>query len=160
MNKIQTREAAENELDQIYMMGFDVWAEGLSEDYLRECRKSPKYKRGTWFVLLEDDQLVSSLIVYSLGENQFGIGSIATPENFRNKGYASRIIKDVIQKIENKSPKAILFLYSDINPEFYEKFNFCKLPISTQRYETTICMIRGRNIEKYLSDKRFIPEYF
>lgn len=160
MHGIQIREAAQSELDQIFMMGFDVWAEGSVEDYILECRDSPKYKRGTWFVLLEDERLVSSLILYDLGANEFGIGSIATSEKFRNKGYASRIIKDVIQRIENKNPAAVFFLYSDINPEFYEKFSFFKLSVTTQRYKTTTCMIRGQNIEKYFSDKKFIPEYF
>lgn len=158
---MKTRKATPEELDQIYMMGFDVWADGNSKsDYLNACRTSPKYLKGSWFVLTNESQLLSSLIVYDFGNNIFGIGSISTPLPSRQKGYASELISNVILEIEQKHPAAILFLYSDIQPEFYEKFNFIKLPLKLQRYTTTTCMVRGKNINHYFSDEINSPEYF
>lgn len=112
-------------------------------------------------MVLEDENgnLVSSLIVYELNPNQYGIGSIATPLDLRNKGYASSLISDVIHIIENKSPDGIIFLYSDIEPEFYERFNFIRMPALTQRYKTTTCMARGKDVDRIL-DKVHTPEYF
>ena len=155
------RKARDEEYDQIYRMGFDVWADGDSEEeYLTGCRNSPKYKKGTWFVLSIDGQLVSSLIVYQLDGYAVGIGSIATPLDLRGKGYASKLISSAIDTFESKNSETIFFLYSDINPEFYEKFGFLRINSDAQRYKTTTCMIRGKNIQSFLTDKEKTPEYF
>ena len=75
MSGLVARLAKTEEFDRIYMMGFDVWSDGASEeDYLVGCRASPKYAKGTWYVLANEDQLVSSLITYNLGPNIIGIG--------------------------------------------------------------------------------------
>lgn len=155
-----SRKANQNELDEIFMMGFDVWAEGSEADYLVECRTSPKYARGEWYVLEDENgALISSLIVYKLGPDQYGLGSIATPKALRKHGYASKIISDVLEQIEKKSPTATIFLYSDIRPEFYKRFSFNRIPQIAQRYKTTTCMVRGKNVGKFL-DKMDTPEYF
>ncbi len=68
---MHVRKADLHELDTIYTMGFDVWGDGLTlDDYLTGCRKSEKYLSGTWYVLIEKDRVVSSLIVYS---DMFGL---------------------------------------------------------------------------------------
>lgn len=142
-------------------MGFDVWAEGASEtDYLDSCRTSPKYKKGTWYVLEEDSYLLSSLIAYQQGPKQFGIGSISTPKSLRKNGYASYLILNVIAELEEMDPEVTIFLYSDISPEFYEKFGFQRLPAELQRYKTTICMARGSAVQNLITDKAATPEYF
>lgn len=143
------------------MMGFDVWAEGSSrEDYLEGCRASAKYKKGTWFVLSDGSRLLSSLIVYDFGNQKFGIGSIATPPDFRKRGYASESIQSAISYLEDKVGALTLYLYSDIEPDFYEKFGFVRLQPDGQRYKTTTCMVRSKNLEKYLGNKIESPEYF
>lgn len=44
--------ALKENMDAVYMMGFDVWSDGTAMDvYLQECRSSEKYKKGTWYVL-------------------------------------------------------------------------------------------------------------
>lgn len=155
------RKAVPSDLDQIYFMGIDVWADGASDtDYLEACRASPKYKRGTWYVLEKDSNLLSSLIVYQHNAKQFGIGSIATPKLLRKKGYASKLILKVINELEQKAKEVTIFLYSDISPEFYEKFGFYRLPSEFQRYKTTICMARGSIGQNIVTDKSATPEYF
>lgn len=142
---MKIRRAMPSEFDRIYMMGYDVWSDGNSEnDYLYSCQTSPKYNKGSWYILDDGSQLLSSLIVYDFGESKFGIGSIGTLAILRGRGYASRLITGVIAEIENRSEGAILFLYSDIEPKFYEKFDFVKLPEAGQRYITTICMAEER----------------
>lgn len=159
--QIEFRKAGTEEYDQIYRMGFDAWADGDSEEeYLTGCRNSPKYKKGTWFVLSVQGQLVSSLIVYQFDELAIGIGSIATPLDLRGKGYASKLISSVLDTFEHKNSETTFFLYSDINPEFYEKFGFHKVNSDAQRYKTTTCMIRGKDIQGFLTDKEKTPEYF
>lgn len=91
------RLAEPDELDIVYLMGFDVWGDGLSlDEYLSCCRSNGKYSKGTWYVLVEKEQVVSALIVYSgtfgLQKGCFGLGSIATHPQLRHKGYASKLI--------------------------------------------------------------------
>jgi predicted acetyltransferase len=160
MNNLKTRVAVTSEFDLIYLMGADAWAEGSKTDYLTTCRTSLKYKNGTWYVLADDIQIFSSLIVYSLAEGQLGIGSISTPISLRKQGHASQLLSEVIHHIEVGYPGATIFLYSDIEPKFYEKFKFVQLPPIAQRYKTTVCMVRGQNNEKLFSDKLLTPEYF
>jgi predicted acetyltransferase len=149
------RKGSDSVMDQIYMMGFDAWSDGASEeDYLNGCRNSEKYKKGTWYILLDGPQMVSSLIVYNFGETEFGIGSISTPVNLRNRGFASKLIFEVIAEIESEFKKPIFFLYSDISPEFYRRFGFNKISKSAQKYDHSVCMVRGK------SSLTTIPEYF
>ncbi len=161
MNNSQVRKADLSELDQIYLMGADVWADDTEAKYLEACRSSSKYTRGTWYVLADENgKLTCSLIVYKFGPDQFGIGSIATMLSERKQGHASKLIAGVLEAIAQESSKATVFLYSDIEPKFYERFGFVRLPPIAQRYLKTTCMVRSADIDKFISDKTTTPEYF
>jgi len=152
------RNAEDFEMEEIYLMGFDTWSDGSSRnDYIATCLQSSKYKEGTWKVLSDGDNLLSSLIVYRLKENIFGIGSIATPERFRKKGFASILIEKVID--EMKPYSEALFLYADIDPKFYEKFGFIELDIKYQKYKKIKCMKLELH-QGAVSKSIFIPDYF
>ena len=63
---MQFRRAQKTELENIFLMGFDVWSDGASiSKYLEDCHSSQKYARGEWYVLAQDDKLFSSLILYN-----------------------------------------------------------------------------------------------
>jgi hypothetical protein len=154
------RVANPDELDRIYMMGFDVWSDGATQvEYLAGCRASPKYASGTWYVLTADSQPISSLITYKLGPNQIGIGSIATPLNCRRRGYASELIKMVMGELDATLNVPTYFLYADISPAFYERFGFTALLPAFQMYKESICMMRPGKREILLTDST-VPKYF
>ncbi len=156
------RLAASRDHNTIFLMGFDVWSENLSEEeYLLSCRESKKYQSGTWYVLEKEGEIVSSLIVYSLESDNYGIGSIATSPIHRNQGFASELIRDVIQQLETKKNSTSVFLYSDIDSNFYRKFDFIELPKEFQRYTSSKCMIRpSSNISLVESKSINVPNYF
>ena len=152
---LKLRKAEAHELDFIYLMGFDVWGDGLSsEDYLVGCRNSKKYSVGTWYVLVEKDQVVSSLIVYSgmfdLKEGSFGIGSVATPRELRQQGYASKLVDLIKSELFDRNYCNALYLHCDIGQQFYMKLGFVRIHGSD-------CMIYTK--EPVASDGA-IPEYF
>jgi predicted N-acetyltransferase YhbS len=153
---MKIRKALTSELDLIYAMGFDAWGENQStEDYLTLCRASPKYKAGQWFVLESaSGELHSSLIVYSFSPTCFGIGSISTKENSRKQGYAAALIRGVVQELENAGATEF-FLYSDIQPQYYEQFGFRVLPEIHQKTTGSKCMYRGPEKSELES-----PSYF
>ena len=159
------RKATSEDMESVYMMGYDVWGENMpSDEYIMMCNRSVKYKRGTWYVLedLDTKELVSSLIVYELPSSEDrtsrGIGSIATPLTLRKRGYASILIQQVIQDLERTEKCTDFFLYSDIGKEFYNKLNFIDLPPAKQKYKDSICMYYSK--EKCIHTPIKIPDYF
>lgn len=164
MHEMDFRLAGPADLEQIFMMGFDVWSEGADQEtYLATCRSSPKYARGQWYVLDQEQAPVSALIVYSIDEEHsvFGLGSIATRVPSRKQGYARKLIAAVMAHICEASPEAKFFLYSDIAPEFYARLGFIKLPKALQLYADTECMICPAAALTLLEAKQFsVPKYF
>lgn len=159
---MQIRKAHPHEYDDIYKMGFDVWGEEQElEIYLEGCRQSPKYKQGTWYVLVDERGLLySSLIKYLFTEEVCGIGPIATPLAFRKQGHASELIEKSLELFEREGIKRI-FLFSEIGAAFYEKFGFLQLPEQFQQYKDSTCMIRGVKILEIEQESTFIPpKYF
>jgi len=165
---MEYRPAHKEEYDTIYMMGYDTWSEGQSvEKYLDICRNSKKYKSARWFVLSEDNILKSSLLIHSfdLWRNRVvrGIGSVATPPEFRRKGYGHKIVDTAINDLINRENASIIFLYSDIEADFYKKHYFVELPASYQTVSNSVLMVLmlpGYDegiIKEY--EKR-IPKYF
>ncbi len=156
------RLAITSDMDEIYLMGYDVWGEGEPIDaYLEICRNAPKYKRGRWFVLTDEQgEVVSSPIVYrgtfNLEAPAAGIGSIATPGALRRRGYAAHLVRGVLDLLTQEGAHQV-YLFSDISPEYYEKLGFRKLPPDFQKYPESICMVWGREVEDFASEENFAP---
>lgn len=167
---VRARLVAENELDAVYMMGFDAWSDGQSvERYLAECRASPKYAKGVWYALKNGDgEPVSSLIAYRLdrfdGADVFAIGSIATTPHERRKGHASALIADVMDLLDDPDGEAVFYLWSDVDPRLYERMGFARLPGLFQSKAGSVAMVRRRKpgfLESALNDPQFRPpSYF
>lgn len=164
MKKI--REATKEDMIEIYKMGYDVWGDNLPyEEYITMCQDSNKYKKGKWYVLEATDtkQLLSSLIIYelNLSEDQIvkGIGSIATPSYLRKKGFASLLVKETINKLEQEENCNNFFLYSDIGIEFYIELGFIVIPNDRQKYKDSVCMYYSKENE-FDSSSLDIPDYF
>ncbi|MBI2712377.1 MAG: GNAT family N-acetyltransferase [Bdellovibrio sp.] len=146
------------EMDALFLSGYDTWNEGRSvEKFLADCRTSKKYAEGRWFVLVDQNNcLASKLIVYPLGTNQYGIGTFATPPSFRGKGYGSRLLEGVLEVLKGMGAEAV-FLFSDIDPKFYENFGFKQLPERLQLVSGSVLMSLGEGSERIVSHSDFVP---
>ena len=149
---MDVRLANDSDLDTIYAMGYDAWADGAPvQTYLESCRASEKYKLGTWYVLSHEGNVVSSLIVYSSGEDfdipagYRGIGSVATEQHHRKNGYASLLINTVCAILEQEDVQGV-YLHADVGPSFYEGLGFSVLSESEEP-----CMVR------MLSETAMVP---
>lgn len=152
---ISIRKATSDDLDDIYMMGFDAWGEGLDqEEYLRSCRRSPKYKQGNWYVGCAKDHLIASLIVYEdifhLPSQSFGIGSVATCPNYRKQGYGSQLVIEISRYLLNDKEGQYVFLHSDIDASFYERMGYSRIGDGS-------CMVKGKKGDQY---NGVVPDYF
>lgn len=162
----EIREATKEDMTDIFMMGFDVWGDAMpSEEYVTMCQDSNKYKKGKWYVLEEKDtkELLSSLIVYELNPSESlsvkGIGSIATPVHLRKNGYASLLIEETINRLEQEEKCKSFFLYSDIGTDFYKRLGFIVLPNDSQKYKDSVCMYYSKETD-IVSIPIDIPNYF
>ena len=132
------------------------------EVYLNGCRNSPKYRQGEWCVLEHSScGLVSSLLIHKFKSDEYGIGSIATPLEMRKNGWASFLIESVLESLEKDRKANVVYLYSDINPEFYRRFGFVVLPENLQKCQDSVCMVRfKKDSKKTMIDNLQPPTYF
>lgn len=154
--KAVIRRPLPQEMDSLYAMGYDVWGQGDDlPTHLHDCRTSPKYQAGEWYVLVDDQQPLSSLIVYRHGYHLpsgcVGIGSVATAADQRRQGYASKLVSVVSELLLAESECHAIFLHSDIGAEFYRQLGY--QPVM----EDSACMVRKTSPDVYLER---IPDYF
>ena len=158
--------ASAEDFDQIYMMGYDVWAEGAPEAaYLADCHNSAKYKTGAWYKLVANTgELLASMVVYNFdeigGRSVCGFGSVATAMCERRKGYAQAMIELANHNYKNYDA---IFLYSDINPAYYERLGFAILPDSLQVSPDSVCMVKSEDsslTDALLQAPDELPTYF
>ena len=155
-------------LDQVFMLGFDVWSDGQSScDYIASCRSSAKYQQGAWHVLHDGETILAALILYDAGfglpTDACGIGSLATMPALRNNGMASALLSGVLSGIDANAPGSI-YLFADIEPAFYERFGFIRAGASltaTAKGPTVdaICMVRPI-ADTSISMPARLPDYF
>ena len=169
---MKVRQARQSELDTVFLMGYDAWGAGLPVHmYLESCLASYKYKLGEFYVLVNDlNEPVSSCIVYPLsafggvaGERAIGIGSLATAEVERHKGYATLLMTLLMKNLEAEGVDAF-FIHSDIYPRIYEKLGFAPAPSEyRKKSEASVPMLRlsgNRTVSPAHWQELIIPSYF
>ena len=157
------RQARSNETAGLFEEGYKVWSKNRTfEQYCADNSKEDAL--GTRHVIESGGEIVSSIILLKLkdfrGNKVHGIGSVLTPEKHAGKGYATMLIKHCLNTV---SKDALIFLYSDINPQFYARFGFRALPSRFQKKDNSVCMLRcNGDIWKDLlaTSVAHIPNYF
>lgn len=152
--------AESSKMDEIFMLGYDAWADGIStEGYIKSCRASAKYRRGRWYVLEKDRVVVAALIVYenafNLPNGSYGIGSVATLLSMRNTGLAYKLIQHVIDSADLKEASSF-YLFSDIDMSFYKKLGF--VAVENRKHEGLMVRVgddRGCNFNASKSIEYF-----
>ena len=137
------RQAREQEIDAILREGYKVWSRNRTfEQYCVDNRKEDAY--GTRYVIDAGNEVVSSAILLNLadirGKKVYGIGSVLTPKVHAGKGYATELLKNCIRQAGMND--SMIFLYSEINPDFYGRFGFKVLPPELQRDVNSVCMVK------------------
>ncbi|MDF2989184.1 MAG: hypothetical protein K0R50_4694 [Eubacterium sp.] len=157
------REVRPEEILLLFEEGYKEWSKNRTfEQYYIDNGKEDSY--GTRYVIEMDGEIVSSTIVLMLkpfnGRKVYGFGSVLTPKRYAGNGYATELLNNCIKLIRKD---AAIFLFSDINPVFYEKFGFRILPPQLQKKEKSVCMVycSGEIWEELLtSSKDKLPDYF
>ena len=158
------RTAKNEEISLLFSMGFKEWSKNRT--FEKYCIDNSKENAiGIRYVLVDNNQIVCSTILIKhpdLNDHVlYGIGSVVTPQEFRGIGYATELLRGCISLVDKTN--AIILLYSDINPRFYEKFGFRILPAELQKSEKSPCMAYCDNklwVELLNMNKACIPDYF
>lgn len=158
------RETHKEEIPLLFQEGYQEWSKNRTfEQYCLDNSKDDAI--GTRYVIEKNGEIVSSVVLIRLeninGMEVYGLGSILTSKLHRGNGYSIELIKKCINLIH--SYNTIIFLYSDINPLFYEKLGFRILSDTLQKYASSVCMAYCKDDiwDRLLSTKvDVIPDYF
>ena len=93
---------------------------------------------------------------FSLPEKCAGIGSVATGQKYRKRGYGALLIANILALLKEQNITAV-YLFSDIAPQYYQQFGF-ELISGQQPYNDTHCMVLAFDSVDKMGDR--IPEYF
>ncbi|MGP7815817.1 GNAT family N-acetyltransferase [Niallia sp. 01092] len=164
------RKIQPDEYHTVFQMGYKEWPKGRTyEQYVNDNKKEDAY--GTRYVYVDEtNYIIGSMIVLSKTiqfSDQtapiYGLGSIVIDEKYQGNGYGTMMLNEFFSLYTKENKDAIFLLYSEINPQYYYRFQFREL-LRKQQHETkSICMVRC-NHEMYekLSQlpKSQIPAYF
>lgn len=128
-------------LERIFDETYPIWHDGLSRrGYSQwnaaQARTAWARERFRRFALVDGaGHLLASLKRYRydvrLGERtgvMCGLGAVFTPPVKRGRGYASELIRRVLDT-ERAAGVVMAALFSEIGPEFYERLGFSRVPL-------------------------------
>lgn len=128
-------------LQQIYDDTFSIWSDGLTRpDYERFNRAQMMTPWGTrnlervaW---MDGETLLASAKRYRLSLSFegsevpcLGIGAVFTPPALRGRGHAAALIEALSAEAAREGTEYV-FLYSEIDPEYYARQGFETIPIT------------------------------
>ncbi len=128
--------ADQKQVEEIFRQVHCVWPHAEDpEEHLQKRLASTQHKRAVWYAGIVENCVVCSLGAYPY--ELFGpdgkvktarvFGAVFTPAAERGQGYASQLLRSVMQSYEAQGIYDFL-LYSDIEPQFYEKLGFESVP--------------------------------
>jgi GNAT superfamily N-acetyltransferase len=145
----------------VLAFGYDEWSNGSSvDDFRASYERDRNHLRGTRY-LLEDasGQSVSALNVLRFRESLIGLASVATSPDQRGKGYASRLLRAVMELHRFAQPDARFLLFSEVKPTIYERHGFRVLPAEHQRFPKSLAMATG-DTPLSATEAEFLKAYF
>lgn len=145
----------------VLAFGFDAWKQDKTfEQYCSGKDTDRNHLRGTRY-LLEDaaGQPVAALNVLRFRESLIGFASVATSPEQRGKGYASLLLRAVMELHRFAQLDTRFMLFSEVKPAIYERHGFRVLPAEHQRFPKSLAMATGES-PLSATDGEFLKAYF
>ena len=149
------------DLRTVLAFGFDAWKQDKTfDEYCTGKDRDPNHLRGTRYLLENvDGQSVSALNVLRFRESLIGLASVATSPEQRGKGYASLLVRAVMELHRFAQPDTRFLLFSEVKPAIYERHGFRVLPAEHQRFPKSLAMATG-NTPLSATEAEFLTGYF
>ena len=149
------------DLRTVLAFGYDAWKHDKTFDqYCADKDQDRNHLRGTRYLLEDaDGQPVSALNVLRFRESLIGFASVATLLEQRGKGYASRLLRAVMELHRFAQPDVRFMLFSEVKPTIYERHGFRVLPPEHQRFPKSLAMATG-DAPLSAAETDFLKVYF
>ena len=145
---MQVRAARIDELSRVFRLTHDLASGGSVTRHVVACKRDPKLRSGTHFVLEADNgEFLATLTAYRFAfpgvGTTIGLANLYVPEKYRHQRYGRRLLLGVLDDYEANS-QFIFYLLSAIGAEFYERFGFRPLPLKYDAAPECVPMLRCR----------------
>lgn len=150
------------EVATVLAFAFDAWGRGRDlATFIEGYNDNPNHVRGTRYLLENlDGAIVCNLNTLRFRRGLMGIASVATAPEHRRQGWASLLVRAVMElhRFQEEVPLRFL-LFSEVDPKIYRACGFAELPEGNQHFKPSIAMATG---ELPLSDEEssFLTRYF
>jgi len=132
---------SEAELEQVFDVCDAAFSTTSREYFVASVRNDPDWEPWQTRVLVEDGRVLSTVQIFSrqirIGQGWVrcgGVGNVATLPAARGRGFASRVMQDVLDALRSRGyPVSVLF--TSIHP-FYARFGYRKVPMPRWRFQT------------------------
>jgi len=155
------RHVQPEDMRTVLAFGYDAWKHDKTFDqYCADKDQDRNHLRGTRY-LLEDaaGQPVSALNVLRFRESLIGFASVATSPEQRGKGYASLLLRAVMELHRFAQLDVRFMLFSEVKPAIYERHGFRVLPPEHQRFPKSLAMATGA-VPLTATEAEFLKAYF
>ena len=141
--------------------GYDAWKHDKTfDEYCADKDGDLNHLRGTRYLLEGvSGQPVSALNVLRFRESLIGLASVATSPEQRGKGYASLLLRAVMELHRFAQPDARFLLFSEVKPTIYERHGFRVLPAEHQCFPKSLAMATGDS-PLSATEGEFLKAYF
>jgi len=130
---------------ELAAFGYDIWGNGATLDaFLAADLWDSDTRRGErWFMRDDAGEKVSVLNVLRLARGVVGIASVATSPSRRGNGFASLLVRAVMELLRMEDPATRFLLFAEGRPEMYERLGFRSLPETDQHFKPALAMATG-----------------
>jgi hypothetical protein len=146
----------------VLAFGYDVWSDGEDINlFIARYDDNPNHLRGTRYLLETfDGTILCNLNTRRFRRGVMGIASVATAPEFRKQGWASLLLRAVMELMRHQNGAPVRFLlFSEVDPAFYRKFGFAELPDHQQHFKPSLAMSTGE-LPLPDEDAKFVEQYF
>jgi len=146
----------------VLAFGHDVWGEGEDMNaFTARYDDNPNHLRGTRYLLeMFDGAILCNLNTLRFRRGLMGIASVATAPEHRKQGWASLLLRAVMELMRHQEDVTLRFLlFSEVEPAFYSTFGFTELPDHQQHFRPSIAMATGA-LPLPDPEVRFVERYF
>jgi GNAT superfamily N-acetyltransferase len=131
--------------EELAAFGYDTWGKDRTLGaFIAADLSDPDTKRGErWFMQDAARQKVSVLNVLRLARGVVGIASVATHPARRGQGFASLLLRAVMELIRIEYQDTRFLLFAEKRPEMYERHGFRQVPDNDQHFKPALAMATG-----------------
>jgi GNAT superfamily N-acetyltransferase len=145
----------------VLAFGYDAWGEGRPpEQFVADYAIDKNHVRGVRYLLeVPTGNPVANLNTLRFSQGLVGIASLSVDPKHRRKGYASALVRAVMELFRMENPGVRFVLFSEVNPTMYERLGFRRLPHEHQHHLPSVAMVTGDSpLDEH--ETRFLVDYF